>query len=224
MRLLVVEDDPKLATALRQGLGENGYTVDLANDFAAGLSRALERSYDALLLDLMLPGGDGLELLRRLRQRGRPTPVLVLSARSRVSDRVRGLDLGADDYLPKPFDFDELLARLRAITRRPASAPVAVLRAADLALDPARRRVRRSGRPVELTSREFALLEFLMRRKGLVVTRAMILSHVWQTDYDAGSNIVDVYVNYLRRKLENDDSPKLIHTVRGVGYVLRDPD
>lgn len=222
MRLLLVEDDAKLAVWLRQGLKEQGFGVDLAATAPEGLGLALATDYDAVLLDLMLPGVDGLDLLQQLRQRGSAVPVLVVTARSALEDRVRGLDLGADDYLAKPFDLRELLARLRAITRRPAVLPQTLLSAADLELDPAAREVRRAGRSLELTAKEFALLEYLLRKKGKVVTRGMILDHVWDMEYDGGSNLVEVYINYLRRKVDQDFEPKLIHTVRGAGYVLRE--
>jgi len=221
MRLLLVEDDSKLAAVLRQGLKEQGFAVDVCGEGGLGLELALGTEYDALILDVMLPGRDGLQVLQALRQRGGRVPVLMLTARSSVEDRVRGLDLGADDYLPKPFEFAELLARLRAITRRPPVEPVTVLKEADLELDAARREVRRDGRRIELTAKEFALLEYLLRKRGVVVTRSMILDHVWNMEYDGGSNLVEVYINYLRRKLDQAFEPKLIHTVRGVGYVLR---
>jgi DNA-binding response OmpR family regulator len=224
MRVLVVEDDPKLAGVLKQGLKEQGFAVDVAGEAAMGLQLALAAEYDAVLLDLMLPGKDGFHVLRELRSRGSPVPILVLTARSSVEDRVRGLDQGADDYLPKPFDFTELLARLRAITRRPPVEPKTVLAAADLRLDPSRREVTRAGRKIDLTAKEFALLEYLLRKKGVVVTRGMILDHVWDMDYHGGSNLVEVYVNYLRRKIDQDFEPKLIHTVRGAGYVLREAE
>jgi two-component system, OmpR family, copper resistance phosphate regulon response regulator CusR len=223
MRVLVVEDDPKLLESIRQGLKERGFAVDGAPDGPQGLELALGSDYDALVLDVMLPGRSGLDLLRELRSRHRATPVLILSARSSIEDRVRGLDLGADDYLPKPFSFEELLARLRAITRRPAAEPATVLTAADLELDIVRREVRRGGRQIDLTTKEFALLEYLIRRKGVVLTRAMILDHVWDLDYDGGSNLVEVYINYLRRKVDQSSDVKLIQTVRGSGYVLKEP-
>jgi two-component system copper resistance phosphate regulon response regulator CusR len=222
--VLVVEDDSKLAAVLRQGLKEHGFVVDVARDGERGLEMALATDYEAILLDVMLPGRNGFDLLRQLRGRGRSAPVLVLSARSAVDDRIRGLDLGADDYLAKPFDFKELLARLRAITRRPAVEPRTVLKAADLELDSASRQVQRAGKRLELTAKEFALLEYLMRKNGIVVTRGMILDHVWDMHYDGGSNLVEVYVNYLRRKVDHGFEPKLIHTVRGAGYVLREGD
>jgi DNA-binding response OmpR family regulator len=221
MRILVIEDDAKLAAVLRQGLKEKGFAVDVAADGEAGLKLALTNDYDAVLLDLMLPGKDGLDVLRDLRGQGSAVPVLILTARSSVDERVLGLDLGADDYLPKPFDMKELFARLRAITRRPQVEPVTTLRVADLELDLSRREVRRGGTRIELTAKELALLEYLLRKKGMVVTRAMILDHVWDMHYHGGSNLVEVYINYLRRKIDQDFEPKLIHTVRGAGYVLR---
>lgn len=222
MRVLVVEDDPKMQALLRQGLEENGFSVDLASTGEEALSTAAFTEHDAILLDVMLPGVDGLAVCRRLRSSGSAVPILMLTARGSVGDRVRGLDEGADDYLAKPFDFDELLARLRAITRRPATRPQTVLQAADLELDPATHEVRRAGRSIELTSREFALLEYFLRRKEYVVTQSMILDHVWGLDYGGASNLVPVYINRLRRKIEDGFEPKLIHTLRGTGYVLRD--
>jgi heavy metal response regulator len=224
MRFLVVEDDRKLGAVLRQGLKEHGFGADLYREGAAALEAAAATEYDAVLLDVMLPGRDGFDVLRELRRRGSRVPVLMLTARSAVEDRIHGLDLGADDYLPKPFDFDELLARLRAITRRPATEPQTKLQIADLVLDPARHTVVRGGKALDLTAREFALLEFLLRRQGLVVTRGMILERVWDMDYDGGSNIVEVYINYLRRKVDQDFDPKLIQTIRGSGYVLREAE
>ena len=222
-RVLVVEDDQRLAAVLRQGLKEEGYGVDLAADAAQGLAMALASEYDAMLLDVMLPGRSGLDILKDLRARGARSPILMLSSRSAVEDRIRGLDLGADDYLGKPFDFQELLARLRAITRRPVVEPRTTLAAGDLEMDVARREVTRAGRRLDLTTKEFALLEYFLRKKGLLLTRSMILDHVWDFDYDGGSNLVEVYVNYVRRKTEQDQAPRLIHTVRGAGYVLREP-
>lgn len=224
MRILFVEDDPKLGAVLRQGLEEHGFAVDGAADGASGLELALSTEYDAIILDVLLPRQSGLAVLRGLRMRGRAVPVLMLTARSSVEDRVRGLDLGADDYLAKPFDFQELLARIRAITRRPPVPPLTVLKIADLELDTARREVRRAGRRIELTAKEFALLEYLIRKKDMVATRSMILDHVWDMEYDGGSNLVEVYINYLRRKIDQDFEPKLIETVRGAGYVLRSPE
>jgi DNA-binding response OmpR family regulator len=224
MRILLVEDDAKLAAVLRQGLKEEGFGVDVSKDGSDGLAMALSSNYDALLLDVMLPRRNGFMVLRELRKRGSGIPVLILTARSSVEDRVHGLNLGADDYLPKPFDFQELLARLRAITRRPAIEPRTVLSAADLELDAASRVVKRAGRRIDLTTKEFALLEYLLRKKGIVVTRGMILDHVWDLDYHGRSNLVEVYINGLRRKIDQEFEPKLIHTVRGAGYVLRESE
>ena len=224
MRLLVIEDDRRLVAVLRQGLSEHGFTVDAASEGAAGLTLALASDYDAILLDVMLPGKNGFDVLQELRKRGGKAPVLMLTARSSVEDRVQGLDLGADDYLPKPFDFGELLARVRAITRRPAVEPVTMLKVADLEMDPQRREVRRSGALLDLTAKELALLEYLLRKKGAVVTRGMILDHVWGLAHEGGSNLVEVYINYLRRKVDQPFEPKLIHTIRGSGYTLRAPE
>lgn len=182
----------------------------------------MARPYDALVVDGMLPGMDGFALIQELRRQRQLVPVLMLTARSAVEDRVRGIELGADDYLIKPFDFRELLARLRGILRRPPVTTEEVLRLADLELEPRQHLVRRGGNPIDLTPLEFQLLEYLLRNKGHVVTRDMILNRVWDFDYDGGSNVVDVYINYLRRKLDADAPTKLIHTVRGVGYVLRE--
>ena len=224
MRILIVEDDAKLAAVMRQGLREHGFVADFAADGPSGLEMGIGNEYDAIVLDVLLPRLDGLGVLKALRDQKLPTPVLMLSARGALEDRVRGLNLGADDYLPKPFDFSELLARLRAITRRPAIGPQTILSLTDLELDPAARKVRRGGRKIDLTAREFALLEYLLRRKGIVVTRNMILQNVWETDYDGGSNLIEVYINYLRRKVDQGATTKLIHTVRGVGYVLRETE
>ena len=220
MRVLVVEDEVKMARAIRRGMEQEGYAVDTALDGDEGLHLVTENDYDAIVLDVMLPGVDGLEVCRRLRERGRWAPVLMLTARDTVPDRIEGLDAGADDYLVKPFAFGELLARLRALIRRGAVERPAVLQVGDLALDPAGHSVTRAGRQVELSAREFALLEFLMRHPGEVVSRTAILEHVWDYNYDGFSNVVDVYVGYLRRKLEQPFGRTLIRTVRGVGYAL----
>jgi DNA-binding response OmpR family regulator len=220
VRVLVVEDEVKMVRAVRRGLEQEGYAVDSASDGDEGLYLATENAYDAIVLDVMLPGIDGFEVCRRLRAERRWAPVLMLTARDTVADRIEGLDVGADDYLVKPFAFGELLARLRALIRRGAVERPAVLRAGDVILDPAAHAVTRSGRQVELSAREFALLEFLMRHPGEVVSRTAILEHVWDYSYDGMSNVVDVYVGYLRRKLEQPFGRTLIRTVRGVGYVL----
>jgi DNA-binding response OmpR family regulator len=220
VRVLVVEDEVKMVRAVRRGLEQEGYAVDSASDGDEGLYLATENAYDAIVLDVMLPGIDGFEVCRRLRAERRWAPVLMLTARDTVADRIEGLDVGADDYLVKPFAFGELLARLRALIRRGAVERPAVLRAGDVILDPAAHAVTRSGRQVEMSAREFALLEFLMRHPGEVVSRTAILEHVWDYSYDGMSNVVDVYVGYLRRKLEQPFGRTLIRTVRGVGYVL----
>jgi len=205
---------------VRRGLVEAGMAVDLAEDGEQALALARSVSYDAIVLDLGLPDRDGLEVLREIRARGCPAPVLVLTARDAVEDRVRGLDGGADDYLGKPFAFAELLARLRVLLRRGAPQS-SVLRVGDLVLDAAARRAERAGRPLDLTAKEFALLEYLVRHAGEVVTRTMIAEHVWNLDFDSFSNVIDVYIRYLRRKIDDPFETKLIHTRRGIGYVLQ---
>jgi two-component system OmpR family response regulator len=220
MRFLVVEDDDKLARAMARGLRHEGHAVDSAADGDAAMMHAAVYDYDAVILDVMLPGRDGFEVCRALRERGCWVPVLMLTARRAVDDRIRGLDAGADDYLAKPFDFGELLARLRALLRRAPAERPAQLRADDLLVDPATHEVRRGDIPVELTAREFAVLEYLLRRAGEVVTRTDLLEHVWDENYLGSTNIVDVYVGYLRKKLEQPFDRPLIHTVRGVGFRL----
>jgi two-component system, OmpR family, copper resistance phosphate regulon response regulator CusR len=222
MRILIVEDNAVIAASLAKGLREEAYAVDVAADGDAALYQTSVNPYDAIVLDVMLPKRDGFTVCRELRQRGLAVPVLMLTARDAVSDRVTGLDTGADDYLTKPFEFRELLARLRALLRRgPALAPV-VLRAADLELDTHAQSVSRAGRPLSLTTREYALLEFLARNVGRVVGRAEISDHVWDDNYDPASNLIESYVNRLRRKLDLPGLPPLIHTRRGAGYVLTD--
>jgi two-component system OmpR family response regulator len=220
MRLLVVEDDVKLARALQRGLQREGYAVDLAADGDDGLAQASDNDYDVVLLDVMLPGRDGFSVCRALRGRERWSPVLMLTARDQVTDRIRGLDAGADDYLVKPFDFGELLARLRALIRRGPSERPPVLEVADMRIDPAARAVTRAGQEIELTVREFALLHFLARHAGEVVSRGQLLEHVWDNADDGSTNVVDVYVGYLRNKLEAPFRGKIIRTVRGVGFML----
>ncbi len=221
MRILLVEDDRKVASFIRKGLTEEGYAVDLACDGDTGLLMGLDRLHDVIVLDVMLPRKPGFQLLRELRQAKVATPVLLLTARDAVEDKVQGLDAGADDYLTKPFAFVELLARVRALLRRGAAAQAPVLQAADLILEPATRTVKRGGEAIALTNREFALLEYFLRNPGRVLTRTTIAEHVWDYSFDAGTNVIDVYVNYLRKKIDAGREPKLIHTVRGVGYVLR---
>ncbi|MGH8907131.1 MAG: response regulator transcription factor [Egibacteraceae bacterium] len=220
MRVLVVEDERKMALLLRRGLEEEGYAVDVAGKGSEAVWLGTETAYDAVVLDLMLPDLDGVEVCRQLRAVGRWSPVLMLTARDGVPDRVAGLDAGADDYLVKPFSFAELLARLRALLRRGASARPAVLRAGDLTLDPATRSVCRGAAPIALTSKEFALLEYFMRCPGEVLTRTRLIEHVWDFAYDGDSNVVDVYVRYLREKIDRPFGRHSIETVRGSGYRL----
>ncbi len=220
MRILVVEDEPGIANFVRQGLMEAGYAVDLAWDGREGLDYALAADYDVLVLDIMLPKMDGLELLRELRRLGDKTPALMLTARDTVDNRVEGLDAGADDYLVKPFAFPELLARVRALLRRPPLQVGTILRVGDLEMDTAKREVRRNDRPIELSPREYAVLEYLMRHTNQVLTRTQISEHVWNFDFFNESNVVDVYVGYLRRKIDQGENLPLIHTVRGVGYRM----
>jgi two-component system OmpR family response regulator len=220
VRVLLVEDEVKMARAVRRGLEQEGYSVDISGDGDDAIVRGTEIDYDAIVLDVMLPGRDGFAVCGELRERGRWAPVLMLTARDGVADRVRGLDSGADDYLVKPFAFTELLARLRALIRRGVSERPTVLAVGDVELDPAAHRVSRAGRPVDLSAREFALLELLMRHPGVVLSRTRILEHVWDYDFGGISNVVDVYVGYLRRKLERPFGRPLIRTVRGAGYML----
>lgn len=220
MRILVVEDEPGIANFVRQGLTEAGYAVDLAWNGHEGLDYALAADYDVLVLDIMLPKMDGLELLRELRRLGDKTPALMLTARDTVDNRVEGLDAGADDYLVKPFAFPELLARVRALLRRPPLQVGTILRVGDLEMDTAKREVRRSDHPIELSPREYAVLEYLMRHPNQVLTRTQISEHVWNFDFFNESNVVDVYVGYLRRKIDQGENSPLIHTVRGVGYRM----
>jgi DNA-binding response OmpR family regulator len=223
MRLLLVEDDPRVARVVERGLAEAGYAVDVAADGGEGLSLAMQDSHDLIVLDVMLPVLDGLEVCRRLRQAGLRTPVLMLTARDAVPDRVRGLDAGADDYLIKPFALEELLARVRALSRRGADPAVGEsLQVADLVLDVARHEAHRDGQPIELTAKEFALLEYLMRNAGHVLTKDQISDRVWGYDSAATSNVVEIYVHYVRDKIDRGYSRPLIRTVRGVGYTIKD--
>ena len=223
MYILIVEDERRLAQVVRKVLEEEGHTVDVAHDGEEGLAIALDGSHDVIVLDILLPAIDGIEVCRTLRASRVDTPVLLLTALDAVEDRVRGLDAGADDYLPKPFAFQELLARLRALGRRRVQAREPDrLQTADLVLDLRRRRAERAGKTIELSPKEFALLEFLLRNEGRVVTRSQILDHVWGYDYSPDSNLVDVYVTYLRRKIDRGQEHRLIRTVRGSGYALGD--
>lgn len=220
MRLLIVEDDRPLNHFLAKAFTAEHYTVDVAQDGQEALYMGTNNDYDLVILDLNLPRLDGLDVLKHLRTARRSLPVLVLSARNRVEDRIRGLDIGADDYVPKPFAFSELSARVRALLRRGSRPFEAILKVADLELSRIEHRVSRAGRPIALTPKEFALLEYLMRNAGHAVARTMILENVWLVSHDTASNIVDVYVNYLRKKVDGEFGTKLIRTVRGIGYQL----
>jgi len=221
MRLLIVEDERKVASFIKRGLEEEGYAVDVARDGEEGLAMALDGVHDLFILDIGLPKMNGLQVLGELRKRNVATPVLLLTVRATIEDKVLGLDAGADDYLTKPFAFQELVARIRALLRRRAEGSPALLTFSNLVLDPARRAVSRGGQKIDLTAKEFSILEYFMRNAGRVLTRTQIIEHVWDYDFDTGTNLVDVYVNYLRKKVDSDREPKLIHTVRGVGYVLK---
>jgi len=224
MKILIIEDEAKTEQYLRRGLTEAGFTVDGVRDGRDGLHRALTEDYDLLVVDVMLPGLDGWEILRQLRRAHRRMPVLILTARDQVVDRVKGLEMGADDYLMKPFDFAELLARVRALLRRDKAVPVGeVLKVGDLELDPVSRHVTRGGRRLAVTAKEYALLEFLMRRQGEVLPRALIASQVWDMNFDSDTNVVEVAMRRLRAKIDHDFDVKLIRTLRGMGYVLEDP-
>ena len=220
MRVLVAEDDVRMASMLRRGLTEDGYTVDVVADGTDAIWRATEHDYDVIVLDVMLPGADGFTVCRTLRENERWAPVLMLTARTEIADRVRGLDSGADDYLAKPFSFSELSARLRALVRRGVRPRPPVLRVDTLTLDPGSKQVRRGEELVDLSPREFALLELLMRHPGVVLSRTRILDHVWDFAYDGGSNVVDQYVAYLRRKVDRPFGVEQLRTVRGQGYRL----
>lgn len=222
MHILVVEDEKKVASFIKRGLEAANYSVDVEHDGQAGLNRILEGDYDLVILDVMLPTLDGLSIMKKIRQQQLSVPVLLLTARVTVADKITGLDLGADDYLTKPFAFEELLARVRALLRRGGQATSPLLTVADLRLDPVTREVTRGGRRIELTAKEFALLEFFLRRHEQILSRAVIAQHVWGVDYDTFTNVIDVYVNYLRKKIDDECAVKLIHTVRGAGYVLKE--
>ena len=222
MRILVVEDEAGVAGFVKQGLTEAGYVVDLARDGQEGLEYSLAFPYDAIVLDIMLPKMNGLDMLREIRERRVKSPVLLLTARDTVDDRVQGLDFGADDYLVKPFAFAELLARIRSLLRRPPLQTGNVIRISDLEMDIASREVRRAGQRIELSPREFALLELLLRHPKQVLTRTQIVERVWNFDFYSDTNVVDVYIGYLRRKIDHGQAPPLIKTIRGVGYRISD--
>ncbi len=223
MRILVVEDEKKVANFICHGLEEEKYVVDVANDGRKGLEMAMNNQYDAILLDVMLPGIDGFTILRELRNAGINTPIMMLTARGSTEDRVQGLDMGADDYLPKPFSFEELVARLRSILRRTIPEKSTKLRCGDLVLDTVSHVAYRAGKEIELTTKEYALLEYLMRNKNRIVSRSNIVQHVWKHNFEPESNIIDVYIKRLRSKIEIDpNAPPLIQSIRGVGYRIRE--
>jgi heavy metal response regulator len=222
MKILVVEDEERIAHFIQKGLQEEGHAVDLSYDGEDGSFLAEINDYDLIILDLMLPKKNGIVVCREIRGRGVATPVLMLTARDSVEDKVRGLDAGADDYLAKPFAFEELLARVRALLRRRSESKSPVLKMADLELDPMSRRVNRSGKPVRLTTKEYALLEYLMRNPNKVLSRTLIGEHVWDMNFDPESNVIDVYVSHLRSKVDKGFDPPLIHTLRGQGYIISD--
>lgn len=223
MNVLIVEDDKSLARLLEQAVSEAGHVTHVEHNGTAALELALSFEFDLILLDVMLPGLDGLEVCRRLRAARCRTPVLMITARDTIDNKVEGLDSGADDYIVKPVAIRELLARVRALMRRGCSAP-AVLRVADLSLDPAARKASRGGKTIALSATEYALLEYLMRNAGRVLTRSMILEHVWSYDFEGNDNVLDVYIGYLRNKIDRNHAPALIRTVRGVGFCLDIPD
>jgi len=224
MKILIIEDETKTGNYLKQGLTEAGFVADIARDGMDGMHLALTEAYDLVVLDVMLPGLDGWGVLQEIRRAGRDLPVLFLTARDHVEDRVKGLELGADDYLVKPFAFSELLARVRTLLRRGKTTEADVLRASDLELDLRRRRVTRSGKRIDLTAKEFALLELLLRRQGEVLPRSLIASQVWDMNFDSDTNVIEVAVRRLRSKIDDDFEPKLIKTVRGMGYVIEAPE
>ncbi|OGQ94025.1 MAG: DNA-binding response regulator [Deltaproteobacteria bacterium RIFOXYD12_FULL_57_12] len=221
MKILIIEDEMKLAGLLQKGLAENGFTVDLCYDGQEGLHMAQNYPYDAILLDLMLPDMDGITILQALRARENDVPVLVVTARGEIEERVIGLDSGADDYIAKPFDLAELMARLRAAIRRSKGKPSPLIAVADLSIDTNAKTVSRAGRAITLSAREYALLEYLALNSGRVVSRAEMIEHIYETQYEWDSNVIDVYINYLRNKIDKGFSPPLLHTVRGAGYILR---
>ena len=222
MRILVVEDEKKVAQFICQGLEEEHYTVDVALDGEQGETMALTGAHDLLILDVMLPRKSGIDITRSLREKGKAVPILMLTAKATTRDKVEGLDSGADDYLTKPFAFAELLARVRSLLRRGATEKTTTLALADLELDTVSHRARRAGKPIDLTMKEYALLEFLMRNKDRVLSRTIISEHIWDYNFDTGTNLIDVYVNHLRSKIDAGFDTKLIHTVRGVGYVMKE--
>ncbi len=223
MRILVVEDDLRVASFIRRGLSEEQYTVDVAGDGEQAIELAIANNYDVMLLDQMLPKKNGIEVIRVLRAQGVHLPILMLTAKDTVQDKIAGLNSGADDYLTKPFRFDELLARIRALSRRHGELTPLTVRVADLELDAVRHRASRAGRPLTLTNREYALLEFLMRHAGEIVSRTMLTENVWEQDFDSMTNVIDVHIARLRRKIDDEFDVKLLHTIRGRGFLLGTP-
>jgi len=222
MRVLYVEDEKKVADLVKDALERENYSVEIAFDGEQGETLALNRHFDLVILDILIPKKDGLEVLRNLRAKKPSTPVLLLTAKTSVQDKVKGLDEGADDYLTKPFAITELLARVRSLIRRGSSSQAATLRVGDVVLDPLTRKVRRGGKGIDLTTKEYTLLEYFMRNKGKVLSRSVISEHIWGYNFDTGTNIVDVYINHLRNKIDGESEKKLFHTVRGVGYVMKE--
>ena len=220
MRILVVEDERKIASFIQRGLKEESYAVDVVHDGDKGLYMADINEYDLIILDIMLPGKDGIFICRELRKKKITTPILMLTARDAVEDKVQGLDMGADDYLTKPFAFNEFLARVRALLRRNGKTKSTQIKIADLELDQLTHKVKRAGKEISLTSKEYALLEYMMVNSNQVITRTMISEHVWNEDFDSFTNVIDVYVRYLRNKIDHGFNKKLIHTIRGTGYIL----
>jgi heavy metal response regulator len=222
MRILLVEDEIKIANFISRGLKEEHYVVDVARDGETGLYQAEINSFDLIILDRMLPGRDGMDICREIRRKGNDTPILMLTAKDALRDKVDGLDAGADDYLTKPFAFEEFLARVRSLLRRKRVEKSTRIRLANLELDQLTHKVRRGGREINLTSKEYALLEYLMLHSNQVVTRTMISEHVWNEDFDSFTNVIDVYINYLRNKIDRGFSPPLLHTIRGTGYIMKE--
>lgn len=222
MRILIVDDEENLVNALYKALKEEGYSVDIAQDGLEGLEYAKMNVYDVIILDIMLPGMDGIKILENLRNEGINTPVLMLTAKDATEDKVKGLDTGADDYMTKPFELCELMARIRALLRREAPTKSPILKLADLELNTLTRQVKRGDKEITLTSKEFALLEYMMRNARRVLTRTQIADHIWDYEFDGFSNIIDVYIRYLRKKIDDDFENKLIHTIRGSGYCLKE--
>ncbi|MBU0648476.1 response regulator transcription factor [Patescibacteria group bacterium] len=222
MKILVIEDEKRITSFIRKGLQYESYTVDIAYDGNVGYEKARDTSFDLIVLDLMLPGMSGIEICRKIRDEGLTTPVIMLTAKDSVDDKVKGLDAGADDYLVKPFAFKELLARVRSLLRRGDSVKNTVLKVGNLELDPSSREVKRNGKEVELSRKEYSLLEYMMRNSNQVLTRTMIAEHVWDYDFDSFTNTIDVYIRYLRKKVDEGEENRLIKTVRGVGYKICD--